>query len=213
MSFLLSLIKEILFPKRCGSCGKIGSFLCAECYNQLVFLSEPVYIALKKNHLNQVIAAAELTTEMRSIIHTLKYQSVKEIGFTLAHLLYFTTNIPKTDLITCVPLHPIRLQERGFNQAAVIAQELAKLTQVRFVDTLQRIVNSTHQASLGSKSARLHHLDNHFCLSIEPNQIANHSILLVDDVCTTGSTLNECAKVLKTNGAASVIGCTIAHGV
>ncbi len=213
MSFLLNLIKEILFPKRCGSCRQIGTFLCANCYNQLVFLSDPVQITLNDNYLDQVISAAELTTEMRSIIHALKYQSVKEIGLTLAHLLYFTTIIPKTDLVTCVPLHPRRQQERGFNQAAVIAQELGRLTQVQFVDTLQRVVNSSHQASLGSKSARLHHLDNHFRLLIDPNQIANRSILLVDDVCTTGSTLNECAKVFKSHGTASVIGCTIAHGV
>lgn len=188
-------------------------FLCDECYNELVFLPEPISVQLSNCQLDQIIAATELNPPMRKIIHALKYQSVKDIGITLAKLLYFTTNLPAVDLITFVPLHKYRQQERGFNQAEVIAQELAKQLNTPCRQLLMRTVNSKHQARLEHKSDRLTHLENHFRLATEANIIDHKSIMIIDDVCTTGSTLNECAKVLKTAHAETVFGCTITHGV
>ncbi len=105
----------------------------------------------------------------------------------------------------------MRLRERGFNQAQVIAQTLAELVNTPYQDLLIRTIHGSHQASIQSRDERLNHVANHF--SLNPNMTSSlpKTILLIDDVFTTGSTLNECARIIKANGCKMVIGLTVAR--
>ncbi|KKR23371.1 MAG: phosphoribosyltransferase [Candidatus Peregrinibacteria bacterium GW2011_GWE2_39_6] len=109
-----------------------------------------------------------------------------------------------------VPLHPQREHDRGYNQAFLLAKSLSEIIHLNLTDYLKRHRNTPPQAHLDRES-RLKNLQNSFSLK-EKTQILNKKFILVDDVCTTGSTLNECAKILKFNGAKTVWGLVLARG-
>ena len=114
------------------------------------------------------------------------------------------------DLILPVPLHPRRLRGRGFNQALTLARFLLPARRGRIhPDLLRRSRWTDPQVSLSGK-ARRQNLANVFCLN-DPEQVRGRIILLVDDVFTTGTTINECAKTLRQAGAAQVEALTLAR--
>ena len=102
------------------------------------------------------------------------------------------------DYITFVPIGSKRRKERGFNQAEELAFEIGKLTNIPVVDALDKIGNERHQAGLSQKE-RQENLSGSFKLRELANTIKGKYILLIDDVFTTGATLSECAKVLKSD--------------
>ncbi|MDA1060735.1 MAG: phosphoribosyltransferase family protein [bacterium] len=113
-----------------------------------------------------------------------------------------------------VPLHKARLKYRGFNQSLLLAEYLSKRFKRSCVlDCLHRLKNSERQAKLG-KLERQINLQGAFCLNVKnPNlSVSGRRVVLIDDVATTCSTLNECAKTLKSGGAKSVTGLVLARG-
>ena len=185
--------------------------MCPDCYEQLYFFVLPVSLKIEPLYLDKVVAATEYGDVSKSLIKTLKYSGVKEIALTCARLVYYTTVLPNVDCITSVPLHHKKQKIRGFNQSDLIAQELSFLTDVPYTPLLKKITHTVSQASSATKEARLGNLQSVFEI-LPTSSLAGKSILIVDDVITTGTTLNECAKVLKHHGAANVIGVCVAHG-
>lgn len=115
------------------------------------------------------------------------------------------------DLLVPVPLHKSRLRERGYNQSLLLVKELHRLTKIPYGTQLIRSRPTSHQTGL-SRTARLDNLHNAFKVK-KPEQIQGKSIILVDDVFTTGATLRACAAALKQAGAENICGLTIASGV
>ncbi|MBE0480641.1 MAG: ComF family protein [Dehalococcoidia bacterium] len=113
------------------------------------------------------------------------------------------------EIIVPVPLHPRRMRQRGYNQAALLAREAAKATGLPVMeDLLRRVKDTAAQARSASAAERRRNVRNAFeC----PRQLDGDSILLIDDVCTTGATLDSCASALKKAGAGPVWGLTIAR--
>lgn len=114
------------------------------------------------------------------------------------------------DLLVPVPLHPRRMQERGYNQSALLAQAMSRYRGIPWENYLQRVRNTPHQTGL-SRNQRLQNLDGAFDLSRKAD-VADKRILLVDDVFTTGTTLRACAGVLHRYGAREIMGVTLAAG-
>ena len=114
------------------------------------------------------------------------------------------------DLLVPVPLHPKRMQERGYNQSALLAQMISRYSGLPWQNSLQRVRNTPHQTGL-SRNQRLQNLDGAFdlCKKID---VTGKRILLVDDVFTTGTTLRACAGVLHRYGAKEIYGVTLASG-
>lgn len=193
------------------SCEQWGELLCDKCYETVDFLYDQPPPQLAPLYLDQVISACRYGGAIKALLKSLKYQSVIEAGRLCGRLLYQTAVIPPVDCITSVPIHPKRLRERGFNQAQVIAQTLAELVGLPYQDLLIRKVHGIHQASIQSRDERLNHVTNHFAFNSFLTSLPPKTVLLVDDVFTTGSTLNECARVLKANGCKKVIGLTVAR--
>lgn len=111
-----------------------------------------------------------------------------------------------------IPLHYRRLNWRGFNQAEIIAETISEITNLRTENTvLIRSSTSRPQAEIDKKNERLKNMDNQFKVFTD-EKARGKTLLLVDDICTTGATLNECARVLKKAGAKKVIGFVIARG-
>lgn len=151
---------------------------------------------------------------MRQAIHQLKYQSFRALAYPLAELLrdYLKANSLPAEVLVPVPLHHLRLRERGYNQAALLARELGKLIGLPVAEgTLYRVTNSLSQAKAPTAEIRRSNVEGAF--SCGDNKLPERRILLLDDVCTTGATLNSCAIALKKAGAKSVWGLTLAREV
>lgn len=209
--WLKKLIFLVLSPPFCVFCEQWGELLCDKCYETVDFLYDQSPPQLAPLYLDQVISACRYGGAIKALVRALKYQSVIEAGRLCGRLLYQTTIIPPVDCITSVPIHSIRFKERGFNQSQVIAQTLSSLIDLPYQDLLIRRTHGSHQASIQSRKARLEHVANHFTFNSSYKSSLPKTVLLVDDVFTTGSTLNECAKVLKANGCKIVVGLTVAR--
>jgi ComF family protein len=147
---------------------------------------------------------------MREAIHALKYDRRRDTvpilaGFLAAQLAKSRLTF---DLMTSVPLHPLRQVERGYNQAELLARETARLTHSSYASLLERTRATTDQIGLDGAARRLNVRDA-FRASRAPVQ--DRAIILIDDVCTTGATLDACATALFESGARAVYGLALAR--
>jgi len=167
----------------------------------------------------EIHALANYQPPLSKLIHAWKYNSVREIGTFLAQLCWWSAVLPQCDAISFVPLHPVKKQERGFNQAQDLALELAKLHQLPVVDWVDRVTHAKSQATVPSKRARRQNILGQFelkrglknDLSAFKNQTKGKTLLILDDVTTTGATLLEVANQYKTLEWGQVLGLTVAY--
>lgn len=213
LQILSELFLDLIFPKVCVVCGKLDSFICPKCYETIEFYSLPITLShLEKNFLDEVSALGPYQPPLSTLIQAMKYQQLRPVSWILGKMLYFCTQYPQADIVTWVPLHRQKLRHRGFNQAQEIAQIFSQQSRIPFQPLLTRIKNSPAQASLSSREKRLNHLSHTFSLHPHFTQnSSNKTILLIDDVTTTGTTLNTCAEMLKAAGYAKVYGLVLAH--
>jgi ComF family protein len=148
---------------------------------------------------------------MRQAIHQLKYQNFKAISSCLAALLadYLLLHPLPGEALIPVPLHPRRLKERGYNQSALLAKELSKLVNLPVItDCLIRVKEAKPQVSTVTVKERRKNVTNAFIC--HDGRTSGKQIILIDDVCTSGATLESCATALKSKGAISVWGLSLA---
>jgi len=151
----------------------------------------------------------------RSIVHELKYKSgfyvLEDVKAMIAQTPYYK-NYFKDAILVPVPLHPTKERERGFNQSRVIAEALHAATGAKDLqDLLLRTVYTQTQTRL-SRAARHQNVKNAFALASNAVVIPDQTYILVDDVFTTGSTLNACAAVLREAGVTQLKVATLGHG-
>lgn len=216
LKFLLDLILDIIYPPVCCNCNKIGTFLCESCFSFIPFYSQPLKIKVEECYLDKIYVMSPYDGVIKKMITKYKYQGVIDIGKTLANIIYYYYSIPETDLITYIPITKQKKDKRGFNQTKQICEHLSKLGKYKVVSTLIKVGNYKSQASMKTKKDRMNNLKDSFVVSQKIKQyLKNHpvnSILIIDDVITTGTTLNQAAKKLKELGIKMVYGFTLAHG-
>lgn len=226
----LQHLLDLIFPPCCGGCKKSGSILCPSCVSQ--FTPTPSLVCHRcnkplspdgncqhcRNHkrgLTGLYGAYAYKDPLRTCIHSLKYQGNTRIASPLGLLLakaYQISNI-HADLILPVPLHPTRLKERGYNQALLLAQVCAQAVGVPLnASILQRKKPTQAQAHLRGHD-RYSNVAEAFCcqLSIVTKILENRRIVIIDDVSTTGATLEACAAPLFAAGASEVWGLVLAR--
>jgi ComF family protein len=177
------------------------SFRCANCAHRTL-------------HFDSAVAAYRSRGLVRQLVHDFKYARLRHLRHPLAQWLGETMTDPRLrgkrfDLIVPVPLHPARERERGFNQATLLAELLARRVAVPLREILERIRYTTTQTAY-NRAERMENLHNAFRLRKKTN-VRDLRVLLIDDVLTTGSTLSECARILKEAGAISVHAATAAR--
>jgi ComF family protein len=153
---------------------------------------------------------------VRELIHVFKYGCGLRLRGLLSRLVidFLKDNASLSDnidAVTFVPLHNNRLRERGFNQSKVLAEAVASDFGIPLINGLDKIKKTPPQSEL-SRQKRLSNLKGSFRVR-SPKETAGKRILLVDDVMTTGSTLNECSRVLRQAGAVEVRCLTMARGI
>ena len=178
------------------------SFICANCEDRVL-------------HFDAAVSAFRSRGVVRKVMHDFKYGRQLHLRHLLGRWLAEAMNDPRLagrrfNFIVPVPLHPTRKRARGFNQAELLALELQRAARIPIQNVLQRTRYSTTQTQF-DRSERMENLRGAFRLRRGCN-VRDLRMLLVDDVLTTGSTLSECAAVLKKNGALSVHAATAARG-
>jgi ComF family protein len=151
---------------------------------------------------------------IRQAIHQLKYRNLRAIAELFARLLndYLITNPVPGEVVVAVPLHPKRLRERGYNQSSLLAKELGKLANLPVVDDcLIRQRHSPPQARTANVDERRSNVADAF--SCRDQRLKGKQVLLIDDVSTSGATLDGCARALKQAGATSVWGLVLAREI
>ncbi|MEK7589331.1 MAG: phosphoribosyltransferase family protein [Patescibacteria group bacterium] len=209
--------------KACGHTIKIKrSFECIECKAPSI-LGLPCPLCRRTAAIDQLLIAADFNDPLvERLIKTYKYKFIPEIALPLGRILtqYITfLNINKSygifrdnPLIMPVPLHPYRLHWRGFNQSGILAKQLANSYQMEWTDeVLMRKRRTPPQATAENREIRLANINGLFTCR-QYHRIEGRPILLIDDVCTSGATLNGCAEILKRHGASSVCALVVARG-
>ncbi len=151
---------------------------------------------------------------MRQAIHQLKYRNLRALVVPLAKLLrdYLITNPVPGEILVPVPMHQKRLRERGYNQSGLLARELGKLTDLTVIDDcLVRQRHTPPQARTSTVDERRSNIADAFVC--RDHRLRNKQVLLIDDVATSGATLDACAAVLKASGAVSVWGLVMAKEI
>ncbi len=170
-----------------------------------------------KDSVKTVFAATDYHAKLvSSLIARYKYEFAHEIhgvlaGLLIEHARHAGFQKRNDHVMTAVPLHARRLRWRGFNQAHLIAQKVAEHYAIPYrPDMLARVKNTTPQVNMTDRKDRLENIKGAFACA-NPDAVKNKTVIVVDDVSTTGATLAECSRVLKRAGARSVIGFVVAR--
>lgn len=203
-------VLDVLFPIECLGCGKEKTWICDKCLETI-----PLGVQfVEKKYLDCVLICGSYDNEiLKKSIHTFKYKYAVELGEPLGKLLLKIlrkVSLPRDFLLVPVPLHKKRLKERGFNQAEILAQEIAKGFNAPIANILCRSRYTLPQVDLDKEERQKNVQEAFACL--EHLKIKNQNVILIDDVLTTGATMGECAKILKEEGAEKVWGLVLARG-
>lgn len=232
-------VLDLLFPRRCLGCNvlltdEFGHYACGVCLRGIkfqntfacAFCASPVARGstcpyCRRNHsLDRLLVVTSYENRItKQILKNAKYRFVKtlaeQIGRLMANYLkkqISWLSIEKTLLIP-VPLHPSRLRWRGFNHAEIMAKVIGQELGLEIcTDALARFKKHRPQADIKNRESRIANISIGTFRCVKPAAVACQKIILVDDLSTTGSTLNDCAYALKGTGAKEVIGFVFARG-
>lgn len=203
-------ILDLFFPNCCLNCDQITDHILCSCCSKLI--NPMLWESNSFDDLVTVYSIFEYKGIIKKIIKEAKYRKQDSGIFYLISQFISQVKQPQTDLVIPIPLYKTKLFERGFNQAQIIAKSICdKYSLWQCDDSLLRIRNTTALYGL-SREQRESELESSFAL-LDVDQIRGKSVLLVDDICTTGTTLVLCAKLLKEAGASSVSAFVLARSV
>ncbi|GLV59554.1 amidophosphoribosyltransferase [Dictyobacter sp. S3.2.2.5] len=222
---------DLLFPPQCVRCKASGDVLCARCAATVSWFRPPLcygcglppgnggILCARCQHqplqLSGVRAVGGYQEPLRSCIRALKYQGNRRLAEPLGCLLaraYQHYGL-QADIIIPVPLHPEKQQQRGYNQSQLLAESCAHLLRLPMYTTrLQRLHNAPAQVTLTARQRRKN-LQGAFSYTPQDTtqSLFKRRILIIDDVCTTGATLEACAAPLFAAGAQAVWGLVLAR--
>lgn len=227
---------SLLYPPACSVClADVGfdQYLCQDCDAKIIRIvppfcekcSEPFFGAIsgafdcvncahRKIYFETAVSAYRSRGIVRQVVLNFKYGKQIHLRHLVAKWLFTALNDTRLrgrefDLLVPVPLHPARQRERGFNQAALLTELLSRHMSLQARAVLERIRYTTTQTAF-DRAERMENLRGAFRLRRKAD-VRNLRVLLIDDVLTTGSTLSECARVLKRAGARSVCAATAAR--
>lgn len=203
------LAADVLSPPFCLCCGRPGHFLCGRCHHHLEILPAIDFSSqLRANYQERgeryyprhTLALLDYDNLSAKLICRFKYQGESRLAQPLAYWLYQSLFFPAVDALTFVPLSAPRQAQRGYNQAELLAQNLATHLHLPVLDTLARPHTTCAQAEK-TRQQRLRLMEQKWLVK---QAVAGRRLLVIDDVITTGATLNQAAKTLLLAGALSV---------
>jgi competence protein ComFC len=234
---LAGTVVELFYPTNCVVCGvpqEPGKQLCDRCKADLRPILAPFCRTCSRPFEGKIrspfqcvscedrdmgfdlaVSAYRATGLLRDLIHRFKYSGHYYLRHALAEFLLEAfkderLQKPVVEAIVPVPLHSTRHRDRGYNQSEALAEIVSRRLQIPVLNCLRRRVPTRTQTQF-DREERMQNLRKAFVLR-ESNRVHGKNLLLLDDILTTGSTLAECAKVLRAAGAQSVRAITVARG-
>lgn len=227
---MIKAFLNLIFPKICLGCKKMGSYLCSDCFSNLPayklrcigcrrmnLLGLTCNICLRKKSLpDSCYTLFHYNPLLKKLIKSTKFRSAQQILSELLKTIEKEKSdqirkdlsiLPKNTYIQPVPLHPQRLRERGFNQAALISQTLKKILGLKTTSILERVKYSPPQSYYQHSKERFLNIRSAFRIK-KPSP--PKKVLIVDDLITTGHTLREITRVLRKSGAEKIFAFTLA---
>jgi len=212
---------DLLMPPACAGCGRSGALLCDACLGRLTapFRADDRFVApdagvVIGDALSLALAAFAYAGPMRRALAALKYTGASRLAPILARAaspaLDALVAISGPAVLVPVPVHRERQRVRGYNQAELIAREMARAMRMPSAPVLERVRPTTKQHRL-NRAARLANLRDAFRMG--PGIRAPRTVILIDDIITTTATLEACATVLREAGASTVYGFAVAREV
>jgi len=217
---------DLLFPARCLNCGREKGYICLDCMETLERLKPPVCpvcnLPLKNNRqcdcryfkaLDGLVSPFIFQGTIRQALLQLKYHNLRAIAPLLGSLLWdcLSARPVAPDILTAVPMHKKRLRRRGYNQSQLLVDQLCKLSGIASTQSLMKIQNTPSQVDTQNTQARRTNVERAFMVA--GSEFVGKKVLIVDDVATTGATLDSCAAALKEAGAVTVRGLTLAREI
>ena len=218
---------DLFFPITCFGCDKPGTYLCFKCFKKLKFLEHDNLKLVEKNNLNNIFIAGNYQNKLLAkLIISFKYNNIKSLGYNLAQFLNFfwegkikTLEFEdkklaatfKDILVIPIPLSKKRMRERSFNQSEILAYFFCQEFSYQLFLGLKRKAGRKNQAQLRADKRKKNIKGSFFCDKQGVKIIRNRNVLLVDDVITTGATLNEAAATLLNLGAKRVYALVLAR--
>lgn len=224
---LKNILLDTLYPPLCAVCSAEGVFLCTNCTPKLPVKSiQTCPVCFKSSPFGAVCSSCTAKTSLdgllvafnyeyqpiQELIKTFKYRYAEDISVQLASLLafwLFRNQKGTHKYVVPVPLHTKKKKQRGFNQTELLARELSKRITAEYSPLLERTRYTDIQAQLSREERKKNVKD---CFTCLPDVNPAGVYIVVDDVASTLSTLDECAGELKKKGAGKVWGCVIARG-
>jgi competence protein ComFC len=225
IAYALGCFLDVVLPRPdiCTSCGRVLKeynkfLLCEACLLQIRLVDSNSHTDKCFKSIDNVAVCFDNNYSVclyeglpRELIHKLKYKDKREIAFTMAAMIYevVMNNKVRFDYIVPVPISKKRLRKRGYNHAELIGKELSNIAQINIINTLERTKNTSTQVLL-SMGERWYNVKGVFKNS---SDLTDKSVLLIDDVITTGATAHYCAEELKASGAKNVTVITFARSI
>lgn len=213
-----------IFPPKCVFCGKImppnaDMDICGDCFGAVPFAEEIVIWQPPEERMrdgcDEIICICRYEGIVKDSLIRCKFYNkpsyCRAFGRLMAEKAKKVLDARRFHMIVSVPLHKDRETERGYNQSFLISRELSRRTGIPEMSRLISRVKRTDSQSLLAKSERLRNIKDAFRVN-DGGKIKGKSVILVDDIMTTGSTINECCRVLKEAGAEWVMGAVFASG-
>jgi ComF family protein len=221
-----SIFTDLLFPPKCGGCQTAGSLWCEVCRAAVKPIEQPwcekcgepftisglcVNCRAHPLQIEKIRSVALFDGVLRQAIHRFKYERLAGLAEPFGELLaaYWRAEQLAADWLIPVPLHPSRERDRGYNQSELLARSLAHRVEVAVSSQgLRRTRATAIQMTLNAVQRRENVADAFACVEA---RLRGARVVVLDDVCTTGATLEACAQAALKAGAASVMGLTLAR--
>lgn len=214
----LARFLDLLYPRRCGGCGRVGEGLwCGKCDARVNrFDREEAARDLNfDDHMKRItiLTPAMYEPPLRDAIHAFKYNATPHLADTFSEWMskVWRHSCFNADFCAPVPLHISRFRERGFNQSEWLSERISKQTQLAHHPGALRRVRHTDQQALLEPEQRKQNVRDAFVA--DALRVKDQKIVLVDDVFTTGATIGECARALFRAGASEVFALTLARTI
>lgn len=203
---------DILFPKYCFACEQEGAYICKACLQK-------AFVQTNTPHTekNTFVAGSYKNHYLREIIHYLKYHFIQELATPLGDFLsqFFQQRFnadflqSSNNILVPVPLHPKKFRQRGFNQSELIARGVSKNLNIPVALALKKIKSTAAQMTIEERDTRLANVKHTFACD-NSNTVQGKTIFVIDDVITTGATMEECNYILTQAGAKKVFKIAVA---
>ena len=212
---VFDFVLNLIYPPKCVFCGTVieKGDLCVECEKNLPHTKgDSIY--QKFPFVDKCISPLYYKDYVRRAVLRFKFAGCscysRRLGAIMSECAENNLDCGSIDMVSCIPLSRKRLHDRGYNQAELLAKEISKNVGVKFLPTLKKIKNNTAQSTINDRKQRAANVVGVYRV-IDPEQVRDKHILLVDDVVTTGATVSECARMLKKAGAKAVYCTTLAR--